>query len=106
MIKKLEDKILEALERYPKAQDNDQYLVMILWINDLKQQGYDPETMSAWELLGLLGSNKLPNTDSISRCRQKVQEKNEHLRGTKYNDRQRHAKAVKEEIKNWTGELF
>ena len=106
MIKKLEDRIIEILESHPKARDSDQYLLMALWVKDLKSKGYDPKTMGAWELLKLLGTNELPNQVSVFRCRQKVQEINANLRGKKYEDRQKHSKTVKEEIKNWTGELF
>ena len=106
MIKKLEDKIIDVLKEYPKARDNDQYLVTVLWVKQLKSQGYNPKEMTAWELLGLLGSNKLINTDSVSRCRQKVQENHPDLRGDNYEKRQSYAKSVKEELKNWTGKLF
>ena len=88
--------------KYPQARDCDAYLVMVIWTNHLRKHGYTPEDMGAWQLLGMIGKNELPNTDSISRCRQKVQEHNTELRGKKWEKRQHNAKNnVKEEIKNW-----
>jgi hypothetical protein len=106
MIKKLEDKIIKVLESYPQAKDSDPYLVTVLWIQQLRNQGIDPKEITAWEFLGMLGRKELLNTDSISRCRQKVQENHVALRGKNYEKRQTHSNKVKDEIKNWTGELF
>ena len=64
------------------------------------------KSLSAWDLLTKLSKNKLPNAESIGRCRQKLQETDESLRGEKYKERHKLELEVKEEIKNWTGRLF
>ena len=95
--------------KYYKARDNDSFLLMVVWTHKLRELGYDPENMGSWELLGMLGRGELPNMVSVWRCRQKLQEENESLRGDKYNDRHSHAPGVKEELKEkdlWTGKLF
>ena len=105
MLKGIQNIVKKALIDYPKSRDNDNYLIMVVWIKHLG--GSDiVKDMGAWELLGLLGRDKLINPESIRRCRQKLQEENEDLRGEKYEYRHNRQEDVKEEIKNWSGKLF
>jgi hypothetical protein len=46
------------------------------------------EQMSATDFLKLFSQGKLPHTESIRRCRQKLQEENPELRGLNYVQRQ------------------
>jgi len=46
----------------------------------------------------MLAEGKLPSYESISRCRRKIQEKNPHLRGEKWNERHGRAKEIRREI--------
>jgi len=104
MIKNLEDKIRDLLIKHPETRDNDQMLVSLTWFYHIGRD--EVKSLSAWDLLTKLSKNKLPNAESIRRCRQKLQEHDEDLRGKKYKERHKLECEVKEEIKNWTGELF
>ena len=105
MIRALEDKVRGVLLSHPESRDNDQLLVSIIWMNDVG--GPDNcKAMSAWELLKLNSRKKLSNIVSIWRCRQKLQELYPELRGDKWDDRQKHSKKVKNEIKKWKPTLF
>ena len=104
MIKNLEDKVRDILIKHPETKDNDQMLVSLSWFYHLGRDKV--KSLSAWDLLTKLSKNKLPNAESIRRCRQKLQETDESLRGEKYKERHKLELEVKEEIKNWTGRLF
>ena len=104
MIKKLEEKVEFILNKYPETKDNDQMLVSLVWMHHLGRDR--AKELSAWDLLTMLSRKELPNIVSIWRCRQKLQEHNEQLRGEKWEDRQKHSKTVKKEIKEWNGTLF
>ena len=109
-IKNVKKKVTEVLERHPQSRDNDMSLLAIVWNDELG--GKDAtDTMSAFELLCLLSRKEISNPVSLWRCRQKVQEENESLRGGKWKARQEHSKNVVEEIRSWDvpdnqGELF
>ena len=101
MIKNLEKRVTYWLKERPETRDNDQKLAACIWTFDIGSAEVCKK-MSAWEFLEKFAKNKYTNPDSISRCRQKVQEHNAELRGKKWEKRQNNAKNnVKEEIKNW-----
>ena len=104
MIKNLEDKVRDILIKHPDTKDNDQMLVSLIWFYHLGRD--EVKSLTAWDLLTKLSKNKLPLMESIVRCRRKCQEVDESLRGKKYKERHKIELEVKEEIKNWTGELF
>ena len=79
-------------------------LVSLVWFYHLGRETI--KKMTASELLTNLSKNKLPLMESIMRCRRKLQEVDESLRGKKYKERHRLELEVKNEIKNWTGKLF
>ena len=109
-IKNVKKKVTEVLERQPQSRDNDMSLLAIVWNDELGGKDITG-TMSAFELLCLLSRKEISNPVSLWRCRQKVQEENESLRGDKWKARQEHSKNVVEEIRSWDvpdnqGELF
>ena len=56
------------------------------------------EDVDGKEILHMLANHKLPSYESISRCRRKIQEKNPHLRGEKWNERHGRASKIRKEI--------
>ena len=100
MIKSHEDKVINILERYPAARDSDTLLVALIWDEEL---GGPKKThkMTAFQLLAMVSRGELSNYRSISRCRSKVEETREDLRGKNYEARQRHQAQVKQEIVEW-----
>ena len=99
-IKNVKKKVSEVLREHPHTRDSDMALLAIIWNEQLG--GKDKtENMTAFELLCLLSRKELSNPVSLWRCRQKIQEENEDLRGEKWKARQEHSKNVVEEIRNW-----
>ena len=109
-IKNVKKKVTEVLDKHPQSRDNDMSLLAIIWNEQLGGRDVT-DTMTAFELLCLLSRKELSNPVSLWRCRQKVQEENELLRGETWKVRQEHSKNVVGEIRSWDvpedqGELF
>jgi hypothetical protein len=104
-MKNLEYTVTDILRKNPKACDDDHILAGAVWIRELGGSDIARE-MGLWEFLRLFMSHEVANFESIVRCRRKVQELNEELRGTKYETRHNRQEDVKKELKNWSGELF
>jgi len=81
-ISAIKDKIIFLLENYPHLRDDDNKLIANIWHNEVSIN------LDAKSFLSLLAKGKLTNTETIRRCRQKVQEQHPELRGTKYKYRQ------------------
>ena len=99
-IKNVKRKVIEILEKYKESRDCDMKLLAIVWNEELGGS-HKTENMTAFELLCLLSRKELSNPVSLWRCRQKVQEENELLRGEKWKVRQEHSKNVVGEIRTW-----
>ena len=92
-IKNVKNKVESILSTYEEARDCDMKLLAIIWNQELG--GSDAtEKMTAFELLCLLSRKELSNPVSLWRCRQKIQEEDEKLRGSKWKARQEHSKNV------------
>ena len=99
-IKNVKEKVTQVLKDFPHTRDSDMSLLAIIWNEQLG--GKDKtENMTAFELLCLLSRKELSNPVSLWRCRQKIQEEDEKLRGSKWKARQEHSKNVVEEIRTW-----
>lgn len=83
----LYDRILSILKERPDLRDSDSRLITYVWYVESGWFGHDVKTMSAFEFLNLLRTDKLTSSESIRRCRQKVQEQNADTRGQKYKER-------------------
>ena len=99
-IKNVKQKVTQVLKKHPHARDNDMALLAIIWNDQLGGRDVT-DNMTAFELLCLLSRKELSNPVSLWRCRQKIQEEQELLRGDKWKARQEHSKNVLEEIKSW-----
>ena len=74
-MKTLTEKVHWMLSLYPETRDDDRLLIRKLY-----KEFYHVYYQPFWDVMGMEG---LPNTESIRRCRQKIQEEDESLRGTK-----------------------
>ena len=99
-IKNVKKKVTEILENHEPSRDSDMQLLAIVWNEECGGKEIT-DTMSAFELLCLLSKKELSNPVSLWRCRQKIQEENESLRGEKWKSRQEHSKNVVEELRTW-----
>lgn len=77
------DKVLDLLKRYQQARDNDNLLMCLIWFKEIP----NIDNLTARELLKIISDNKLTAPESITRCRRKIQEDDESLRGKKYEQR-------------------
>ena len=82
----------------PSTRDSDAKLIANYHFYELKRMGYDPNTMTAHQYLGLLHDGKLSSTEAITRARRKLQETKPELRGKAYEKRHREIANVKKEL--------
>ena len=99
-IKNVKKKVSEVLREHPHTRDSDMALLAIIW--NIEVGGKEvSQNMDTFEFLCLLSRKILSNPVSLWRCRQKIQEENEDLRGDKWKSRQEHSKNVVEELRTW-----
>tara|TARA_Y100000004_G_scaffold94601_1_gene105994 strand:+ start:654 stop:962 length:309 start_codon:yes stop_codon:yes gene_type:complete len=84
-MKTIKEKVEFLLINYPELRDDD-FRLISNYFAFLMQDKID--NMSAKDFLKLFSQGKLPHTESIRRCRQKLQEENSELRGLNYVQRQ------------------
>lgn len=76
----LESMIRPVLENKPETRDSDKELAITIWNT---YYGINP-----WAPICEVFRNEcIPSIESIGRCRRKIQEKDETLRGTKYKEK-------------------
>tara|TARA_Y100001937_G_scaffold56265_1_gene77382 strand:- start:1993 stop:2364 length:372 start_codon:yes stop_codon:yes gene_type:complete len=87
---KTKEIVLDLLQRSKSLRDSDNRLQANVWSVEIKALGYvSLEEMSAVDLLKLIADGKLSAANNIKRIRCKLQQENEHLRGDKYDYKQR-----------------
>lgn len=92
------DKVRWFLENKPDTRDSDNKLISYFWSNEAKKIGCNPKDISAREFLTLMSKDAFTSSESIRRCRQKVQEEEPRLRGKNYKGKQKHQETVQEEL--------
>lgn len=97
------EKVRHILQMYPALRDSDNKLIATFWSMEAADiSTYKAGQMSAKELLNMLYKNLLTSPESIRRCRQKLQEESEELRGTVYYQKQNEGKTITKNInKEW-----
>jgi hypothetical protein len=88
----IKEKVKTLLEKHPHLRDSDEKLIANVWFAE--SQGVDDK----FKFLQLYAAGSLTNAESIRRCRQKIQEEFEHLRGTLYFKRQLNQDKIKQEL--------
>jgi hypothetical protein len=88
----IKEKVKILLKENPHLRDSDERLIANIWFNE--SNGVD----NKHQFLLLYSQGKLTNAESIRRCRQKIQEECEHLRGTLYFKRQLNQDKIKQEL--------
>ena len=87
------DTVKQLLTSFPHLADDDNKLVTVFWIKQLKSKGFKVDESSATELLSLFSRGSLTKPDQITRARRKVEEHNPELRGKTWDVRQGLGKA-------------
>ena len=108
MIEKIKNKefiVREILTKYPKARDNDSLLLAHVWVYQCGGR-VRSEAITMWDFIIDFTKKNFAEASGITRCRRKLQEEHPELRGELYEKRHKMKESVKEEIKEWSGELF
>ena len=88
------DVVKRLLTNHPHLRDSDNKLLANVWF-----QSVIPLEEAWMDFLALIASGDLPSSESIRRCRQKLQELNPELRGELWDKRHQMQIQVKEELK-------
>jgi len=72
----LEEMVREVLKKDPKARDDDRVLTLDVWVNIFKVNPWAP-------VCEVMRNKDLPSQESLGRVRRKIQQNEEHLRGSK-----------------------
>ena len=87
------DIVKRLLTNHPHLRDNDNKLLANVWY-----QSVTPLEEAWVDFLALIASGDLPSSESIRRCRQKLQELNLELRGELWDKRHQMETQVKAEL--------
>ena len=91
----LSDQVIKLLKKKSHLRDNDRRLTCNIWWKSVS----NPELLMFEDFINLYIDGKIPESDSITRCRRKVQEEIEELRGENWDLRHGLEDIIKEEIK-------
>jgi len=91
----LSDKVTRLLKKKSHLRDNDRRLTANIWWKSVS----NPELLMFEDFINLYIDGKIPESDSITRCRRKIQEEIEELRGESWDLRHGLEDAVKKELK-------
>ena len=97
-IQQNKERIKQILMSVPESKDNDNLLLSILWQEDMENRTINSYEEPITTFLDLLAKGSITNFESVRRTRQKLQEHNKSLRGTKYPERQYLSVEVSKEI--------
>ena len=92
---RLVDRVTGLLTAKADLRDNDSRLTCNIWWKSVS----NPELLMFEDFINLYIEGKIPESDSITRCRRKVQEENEELRGESWDLRHGLEDEVKEELR-------
>ena len=90
----MKNKIEQLMLNYPKAMDDDNLLQSLVWKGEMSGN----PNISAMDFLRLYAAGAFTSSETIRRCRQKLQEEYPHLRGRKYKVRHEHQEKWKEDL--------
>ena len=93
------ERVKVLLLKYPQYRDNDNKLIAHIMRDDMKKVlNKPPDYITGTEVLQLIADGSLTNTESIRRSRQKLQEHNPYLRGSKYKQKQASTTKFKQQL--------
>lgn len=90
----IKEVVFDLLERFSHLRDSDEKLVANIWHNRIKHLG----GIDAHFFLQMYADGRLPSSESITRCRRKIQEENPDLRGKLYAERQAKQEDIKADL--------
>ena len=94
-ITRLVDRVTRLLRDKSTLRDNDRRLTCNIWWKSVP----NPKFLMFEDFIALYIEGKIPESDSITRCRRKVQAETEELRGENWERRHAMEKIIIEELK-------
>ena len=94
-ITKLVNRVTGLLTAKSDLRDNDRRLTCNIWWKSVS----NPELLMFEDFINLYIKGKIPESDSITRCRRKIQQENEDLRGESWDLRHGLEDAIKDELR-------
>jgi hypothetical protein len=94
----VKQRVKSILETNKNTRDCDRELIAEIWEKDIKDYCRIPYQISGRDLLNMLKDGQLTSSETIRRCRQRLQEENETLRGYKYKLRKQLGEEVRATI--------
>lgn len=105
MIKGVKEIVEKLLSNSPHLRDDDlKLLANVYWqriSNGLFHKLTEDQIKGIKLFLGEISKGNMPNYQSVSRCRRKLQQENPELRGKLYDKRHEMEQSVKHELKFW-----
>ena len=95
-ITRLTDRVIRLLTVESDLRDNDRRLTCNIWWKSVS----NPELLMFEDFIKLYIDGKVPESDSITRCRRKVQEEKKELRGKSWDLRHGLEDVIKQELKD------
>ena len=95
-IAKLVDRVTRLLTVKSDLRDNDRRLICNIWWKSVS----NPELLMFEDFINLYIDGEIPESDSITRCRRKVQEEKKELRGKSWDLRHGLEDVIKKELKD------
>ena len=95
-IKKVEPIVKRCLEKVPETRDNDTLLILKIW--GVENPMLRNKDHSFIEFSKQLLDNQYTSSETITRCRRKLQEKHPELRGEKWKKRHQEQELTRSEI--------
>mgnify|MGYP003138641505 FL=1 len=86
--------VASLLKNYKHLRDDDNKLLATVWLYKKPNR-----VKTAMDFLHLLSNGKLPSSESVRRCRQKLQELNPNLRGRLWKQRHKMEEQINKELK-------
>jgi len=96
----VKEKVQTLLTEYPHLRDDDNKLIANMWTSEMGGAKH-LKTLTGFDVMSVLASSQLTNSESIRRCRQKIQEHNINLRGKSYKKRKDNQDPIKDELDNF-----
>lgn len=97
-LKQIGPRVKRVLQDNPTTRDNDNKLTAIIWHQELKEKGHDPNLLSAQGFLKMYYEGKLTNAESIRRKRADLQKNYPELRGEMYEKRRAKQDEIKKDL--------
>ena len=93
--------IAELLEEHPHLRDDDNRLIATIWQRRYVDLGIAAKDITGLQLLRDFAGGKLASTESVVRCRRKLQEARVELRGELWESRHSEQANVIEQIRTF-----